>query len=318
MRSCIIVQISGRGILAVNPGTHYFSALMTEAANPESLFLAELGQRVRTMRAVRGMSRKVLSRVSGVSERYIAQLETGQGNASVILLRRLSHAMGARLEDLVVGEAAPEWLVVRDLLKTAGAERIARAKEILSGTAPQGAENDATARRRVALIGLRGAGKSTLGRIAAERLGWAFVELNREIENENGLSVPEIFALYGQEGYRRLEQSALRKLVERPGPMVLATGGGIVAEPLTFELVLSSFFTVWLKARPEEHMGRVRDQGDLRPMGDDRSAMQELRAILTSREPLYARAGAVVDTAGLTVERAADRLVAILEPASSR
>jgi XRE family aerobic/anaerobic benzoate catabolism transcriptional regulator len=291
---------------------------MTEAANPESLFLAELGQRVRTMRAVRGMSRKVLSRVSGVSERYIAQLETGQGNASVILLRRLSHAMGARLEDLIVAEAAPDWLVIRDLLKRAGTEQIARAKEILSGAAGLTAEGDPAARRRVALIGLRGAGKSTLGRIAAERLGWNFVELNREIENENGLSVSEIFALYGQEGYRRLEQSALRKLVERPGPMVLATGGGIVAEPLTFELVLSSFFTVWLKAPPEEHMRRVRDQGDLRPMGDDRSAMQELRAILGSREPLYARAGAVVDTAGLAVDAAADRLVELLEAPASR
>jgi XRE family aerobic/anaerobic benzoate catabolism transcriptional regulator len=291
---------------------------MTEAANPETLFLAELGQRVRTMRAVRGMSRKVLSRVSGVSERYIAQLETGQGNASVILLRRLSDAMGARLEDLVVAEAAPEWLVIRDLLKGAGTEQIARAKEILSGAAAQPAEGEPATRRRVALIGLRGAGKSTLGRIAAERLGWSFVELNREIENENGLSVSEIFALYGQEGYRRLEQSALRRLLERPGPMVLATGGGIVAEPLTFELVLSSFFTVWLKARPEEHMRRVRDQGDLRPMGDDRSAMQELRAILVSREPLYGRAGAVVETAGLTVESAADRLVAVLDGAPSR
>ena len=291
---------------------------MTEAADPERLFLAELGQRVRTMRAVRGMSRKVLSRVSGVSERYIAQLETGQGNASVILLRRLSHAMGARLEDLIVAEAAPDWLVIRDLLKRAGTEQIARAKEILSGAPGATAVGDPAGRRRVALIGLRGAGKSTLGRIAAERLGWSFVELNREIENENGLSVSEIFALYGQEGYRRLEQSALRKLVERPGPMVLATGGGIVAEPLTFELVLSSFFTVWLKARPEEHMRRVRDQGDLRPMGDDRSAMQELRAILVSREPLYGRAGAVVETAGLTVESAADRLVAVLDGAPSR
>jgi XRE family aerobic/anaerobic benzoate catabolism transcriptional regulator len=291
---------------------------MTEAANPERLFLAELGQRVRTMRAVRGMSRKVLSRVSGVSERYIAQLETGQGNASVILLRRLSHAMGARLEDLIVAEAAPDWLVIRDLLKRAGTEQIARAKEILSGAPGATAAGDPAGRRRVALIGLRGAGKSTLGRIAAERLGWSFVELNREIENENGLSVSEIFALYGQEGYRRLEQSALRKLVERPGPMVLATGGGIVAEPLTFELVLSSFFTVWLRARPEEHMRRVRDQGDLRPMGDDRSAMQELRAILGSREPLYARAGAVVDTAGLAIDAAADRLVSVLDALPSR
>jgi XRE family aerobic/anaerobic benzoate catabolism transcriptional regulator len=287
---------------------------MTEAADPERVFLAELGQRVRTMRAVRGMSRKVLSSVSGVSERYIAQLESGQGNASVILLRRLSHAMGARLEDLMVGsEASPDWLVIRDLLKVAGEAQIAQAKDILAGNTAKPPRGNAERAPRVALIGLRGAGKSTLGRLAAERLGWSFVELNREIEAETGLSVAEIFALYGQEGYRRLEQSALRRLVKQPGPMVLATGGGIVAEPLTFELVLSSFFTVWLKAKPEEHMRRVRQQGDLRPMGDDRSAMQELRAILASREPLYGRASAVVDTAGLSVERAAQRLVEVLE-----
>ena len=287
---------------------------MTEAADPESLFLAELGQRVRTMRALRGMSRKVLSRVSGVSERYIAQLESGQGNASVMLLRRLAHGMGAKLEDLTaVEDNAPDWAVIRDLLKDASEAQIAQAKAVLAGRTGGVGTEETQASARVALVGLRGAGKSTLGRIAAERLGWRFVELNREIERDTALSVPEIFALYGQEGYRRLEQAALRRLVEEPGPLVLATGGGVVAEPLTFELLLSSFFTVWLKARPEEHMRRVREQGDLRPMGDDRSAMQELRAILASREPLYARAGAVVDTAGLSVDDAADRLVAVLE-----
>ncbi len=283
---------------------------LAHAADPEGSFLAELGQRVRTMRAVRGMSRKVLSKVSGISERYIAQLESGQGNVSIILLRRVSNAMGARLEDLIpTMEGTPDWPIIRDLLRGASPEQIAQAKEILSG----GAAPTAAPAQRVALIGLRGAGKSTLGRIAAERLGWTFVELNREIERENGLSVAEIFALYGQEGYRRLEQTTLRRLIAQPGSMVLATGGGIVAEPLTFDLVLQSFFTIWLKAKPEEHMRRVRDQGDLRPMGDDRSAMQELRAILVSREPLYARARAVVDTAGQSVEGSAERLVGAIE-----
>ena len=166
----------------------------------------------------------------------------------------------------------------------------------------------------IALIGLRGAGKSTLGRMLAKKIGWNFVELNKEIEAQNGLSVAEIIALYGQEGFRRLEQAALTQLLARKELTVLATGGGIVSEPLTFDLILSSFYTIWLKAEPEEHMARVRKQGDLRPMADDRSAMAELRNILVSREPLYARASAVVDTAGLTVDAAAARLTDAVAP----
>jgi XRE family aerobic/anaerobic benzoate catabolism transcriptional regulator len=165
----------------------------------------------------------------------------------------------------------------------------------------------------VALIGLRGAGKSTLGKLAAERLGWTFVELNAEIERENALSVQEIFAIYGQEGYRRLEQAALRRLTEHPGPLILATSGGIVAEPLTYDLLLQAFYTIWLRARPEEHMSRVREQGHLATTGDHASAMQELRAVLASREPLYARAPATVDTSNIPVQTMLDRLTAAIE-----
>ena len=148
----------------------------------------------------------------------------------------------------------------------------------------------------------------------AKKIGWNFVELNKEIERENGLSVAEVIALYGQEGFRRMEQAALGQLLARKEPMVLATGGGIVSEPLTFDLILSSFYTIWLKAEPEEHMARVRRQGDLRPMADDRSAMAELRNILVSREPLYARASTTVDTAGLSVDAAAARLIDAVRP----
>ncbi len=289
-------------------------------ARDEQAFLGELGRRVRHVRALRGMSRKVLARVSGISERYIAQLESGKGNVSIKLLRRVSAAMGGRIEDLIVdGPVAQDWPVIRDLMRTASDAQIAQARAILAGAAPKTPADPAQTRiDRVALIGLRGAGKSTLGRIAAERLGWTFVELNAEIERAHGLSVAEIFAMYGQEGYRRLEQAALRAQVARPGPIILATGGGIVAEPLTLDLLLSSFFTVWLKARPEEHMARVRQQGDLRPMADDRAAMQELHAILKSREPLYARARATVDTAGISVDAAAQKLIAAIAPARQR
>jgi XRE family aerobic/anaerobic benzoate catabolism transcriptional regulator len=286
---------------------------MTDQHDPEASFLEQLGQRVRTMRALRGMSRKVLAKVSGISERYIAQLESGKGNVSIVLLRRVSNAMAAHLEDLIPStEPAPDWAVLRDLLRKATPPQIAQAKEILAG-------GNAAAQRQmsfagIALIGLRGAGKSTLGKMLAKQIGWSFVELNKEIEQQNGLSVAEIIALYGQKGFRRMEQAALGQLLARKELMVLATGGGIVSEPLTFDLVLSSFYTIWLKAKPEEHMARVRRQGDLRPMADDRSAMAELRNILVSREPLYARASAVVDTAGLSIDSAAARLVEAVAP----
>ena len=278
----------------------------------ESDFLDQLGQRVRRMRGLAGMSRKVLAEVSGISERYIAQLESGKGNVSIVLLRRIAYAINAALEDLIPGdEPSPDWPVIRDLLKKAGASQIAQVKELLAGGA------SAPLRRSfsgIALIGLRGAGKSTLGRMLAEHIGWSFVELNKEIERQNGLSVAEIIALYGQEGFRRMEQAALVQLLARKELMVLATGGGIVSEPVTFDLILNSFYTIWLKAEPEEHMARVRKQGDLRPMADDRSAMAELRNILVSREPLYARANAVVDTAGLSVDAAAARLGEAVKP----
>jgi XRE family aerobic/anaerobic benzoate catabolism transcriptional regulator len=286
---------------------------MTENPDPEAGFLEQLGQRVRTMRALAGKSRKTLAKESGISERYIAQLEGGKGNVSIVLLRRVSKAIGVRLEDMVSSaELAPDWAVIRDLVRKATPNQIAQAKDVLSG-------QSASAQRRmsfagIALIGLRGAGKSTLGRMLANKIGWSFVELNKEIERENGLSVAEIIALYGQEGFRRMEQASLGQLLKRKELMVLATGGGIVSEPLTFDLILSSFYTIWLRAEPEEHMARVRKQGDLRPMADDRSAMAELRTILLSREPLYARASAVVDTAGLSVDAAAARLIDAVAP----
>ena len=287
---------------------------MTEPAIPKPAFSSSSASAPAPCAALRGMSRKVLAKVSGISERYIAQLESGKGNVSIVLLRRLAHAMGAQLEDLIPdGRPAPDWPVIRDLMRkaTPAADRAGQGRA-LGPAAPSAQRKISFA--GIALIGLRGAGKSTLGKLLAKNIGWTFVELNKEIERQNGLSVAEILALYGQEGFRRMEQIALVQLLARKEPMVLATGGGIVSEPLTFDLILSSFYTVWLKAKPEEHMARVRGQGDLRPMADDRSAMAELRTILVSREPLYARAAAVVDTAGLSVDAAAARLVDAVAP----
>lgn len=285
---------------------------MTPQAEPESQFLEQLGQRVRTMRAMRGMSRKVLAKASGISERYIAQLESGKGNVSIVLLRRVSAAMDKQVEDLIPSaETSPDWPVIRDLIRSATPEQIAQAKEILAGNSPARHGREFAG---IALIGLRGAGKSTLGKLLAKSIGWPFVELNKEIERINGLSVAEIMALYGQEGFRRMEQTALTQVLTGTEPVVLATGGSIVSEPVTFDLLLSSFYTVWLRAKPEEHMGRVRKQGDMRPMESERSDMQELRTILLSREPLYARASAQVDTADLTIQEAAARLYDTVAP----
>jgi XRE family aerobic/anaerobic benzoate catabolism transcriptional regulator len=286
---------------------------MTKDSDAETGFLEQLGQRVRTMRALRGMSRKVLAKVSGISERYIAQLESGKGNVSIVLLRRVSGAMGAHVEDLIPSsDPVQDWPVIRDLLRKASPAQIAQAKDVLAGGATSTHKRPAFS--GISLIGLRGAGKSTLGKRLAEKIGWKFVELNKEIERQNGLSVAEIINLYGQEGFRRMEQAALGQLLARKELMVLATGGGIVSEPLTFDLILTSFYTIWVKAEPEEHMARVRGQGDLRPMAEDPSAMAELRNILLSREPLYARANAVVDTAGLSVDAAAARLLDAVTP----
>jgi XRE family aerobic/anaerobic benzoate catabolism transcriptional regulator len=277
-------------------------------------FLTELGARVRRIRALRGMSRKVLAEASDISERYIAQLEGGMGNVSVLLLRRVAKAAGITLDELIA-DAPDEMASFRDLLRTASPEAIERAKAMLRGE-----DTVALYRRpaidRVALIGLRGAGKSTLGRLAAKRLSWKFIELNREVEHDSGFSMAEIFRLYGQEGYRRLELTALRKISTRREPMILATGGGIVSEPATFELLVSSFFTIWLRASPEEHMARVRQQGDLRPMANERAAMDDLRTILSTREPFYARADAVIDTSGRSVDSGANEILEVIASGS--
>lgn len=277
-------------------------------------FLAELGARVRRIRALRGMSRKVLAEASDISERYIAQLEGGVGNVSVLLLRRVAKAAGVTLDDLM-SDTPAEMASFRDLLCTASAEAMERAKAVLRGEGTVSLHRRVVV-NRVALIGLRGAGKSTLGRLAAKRLRWKFIELNREVEREGGFSMAEIFRLYGQEGYRRLELKALRKICARREAMILASGGGIVSEPASFELLLTSFFTIWLKALPEEHMARVRQQGDLRPMANERAAMDELRTILSTREPLYARATAVIDTSGHSIDASVNEILSIVASCS--
>ena len=273
----------------------------------EDDFVRMVGERVRMARARRGISRKVLSELSGVSQRYLAQLEGGQGNISIALLKRIAVALDHRIEWLV-GEDDPwnsDALRVAALFRAATVEQKRRVLALLD---PDNAGEQRG--RRVALIGLRGAGKSTLGRLAAAARDIPFVELNAEIEATSGMPVNELMALYGQEGYRRLERHAVERIAAAHDSVILAVAGGIVSEPDTFNFLLRHFHTIWLKAKPEEHMSRVRKQGDTRPMAGNPAAMDELKTILTSRESLYAQSGAQVDTSGKDVE---DSLADLLE-----
>ena len=311
-RSKIAPQHSGADDAGSTPPAALAPGASFPAAASDEAYLDGLGHRVRRIRALRGMSRKVLAQESGISERYIAQLEGGEGNLSIILLRRIAQATGVPVED-IVSDADDASAALRELVRHASPERLVEIRKLLQGGQPK---TSAPEVRRIALIGLRGAGKSTLGQMAAERLGVDFIELNRDIETERGFSVTEIFKLYGQEGYRRMEFAALKRIASRNRPMIVATGGGVVAEASSFEYLLKHFYTIWVKALPEEHMQRVRKQGDLRPMANNRAAMKELVTILESRAPLYGRADAVVDTSNKPIEESLEDLLACIRSAS--
>jgi XRE family aerobic/anaerobic benzoate catabolism transcriptional regulator len=289
-----------------------------EHKNGEAEYLRLLGERIRAARARRGMTRKILARDSGVSERYLAQLETGHGNISIILLRQVAQAMSLPLAELV--REGPEHPVEFSLLVQSLArlepKQLAEARRLL--TESFGASMERDRRQRIALIGLRGAGKSTLGAKLAASLGIPFVELDREIERIAGMSLAALFDLYGQSAYRRYERRALESVIETHDRAVIAAGGSLVSEPATFDLLLSACFTVWLTARPEEHMSRVMAQGDLRPMADNTEAMEDLRRILDGRAALYSKADATVETAGTSVDQSLDLLKSAVaaEPSS--
>ncbi|GAB4172136.1 MAG: helix-turn-helix transcriptional regulator [Rhodocyclaceae bacterium] len=274
----------------------------------ENEYLGMLGERIRNLRARRGMTRRILAQQSAVSERYLAQLETGHGNISIILLRQIAQAMGLPLADLVREEPEQpvELTLLIHFLSRLSPRKLARARSMLSAEFESAGHHDR--RRRIALIGLRGAGKTTLGQRLATRLGVVFVEAAREIEREAGTVLSEIFSLYGQAAYRRYERRAIEAVLDRHEAFVLAPGGSIVSEPATFDLMLSSCFTVWLKATPDEHMARVLAQGDYRPMNGDEEAMDDLRRILAGREALYSKADAILDTSGKSVDESFDEL----------
>jgi XRE family aerobic/anaerobic benzoate catabolism transcriptional regulator len=278
-----------------------------DRADGDSRYLALLGDRVRGARARRGMTRKILSAESGVSERYLAQLESGRGNVSIILLRQIAAAMHLPLSELVQDspDRPVEMALILEQLAELDSEDLAGLHRYLRQRyTPEAAQNG-----RIALIGLRGAGKSTLGRALAERLDLPFVQLNRQIEEKAGMGLDEIFDLLGRTAYRRLERQCLEQAIESHPGSVLETGGGLVTEPGTYERLLSSCFTIWLQASPEEHMARVAAQGDQRPMAGNREAMKDLHRILDSRESLYRKADTTLDTTARTLDDCLEELV---------
>jgi XRE family transcriptional regulator, aerobic/anaerobic benzoate catabolism transcriptional regulator len=277
-------------------------ALKARAAARKDGFLVELGNQTRRLRARRGLTRKELAREAHVSERHLANLEMGVGNPSVQVLRQVAGALECSASELIdCDEVSPDLLLIRDLLRGRSDDELAKVRQAITNHLGL-TGNQASRASRIALVGLRGAGKSTLGKMLADSLKCPFVEVNREVERLAGCSPEEIHALLGASAYRRYERRALEEVVSRNQRAVIATPGGIVSETATFNLLLQGCFTIWLKAAPEEHMSRVLAQGDIRPMAGNKQAMDDLRLILRERTPFYGKADAVCDTTGKTLQ----------------
>jgi XRE family transcriptional regulator, aerobic/anaerobic benzoate catabolism transcriptional regulator len=260
-------------------------------------FLVALGERVRTLRSRRGMTRKAAAQAADVSERHLANLEYGEGNVSILLLLQVAQALQSSLAELLgdVTTQSPEWLLIRELLDGRDDATLRKARMALADLLGTGTSTGPRS-QCIALIGLRGAGKSTLGQMLADDLGYPFVELSREIEKFAGCSVSEIQGLYGQNAYRRYERRAVEEAIQIYPEAVLATPGGLVSDAATFNLLLGHCTTVWLQADPEDHMNRVRAQGDMRPMAASSEAMEDLKNILAGRSAFYSKAQLKVNT----------------------
>jgi len=285
-------------------------------AGPDSAaeFLAAIGREVRRNRAKRGMTRRQLAQASETSERYLAQIESGAGNPSASVLRAIAQALDLPASALLpeTGARKAALGVILDLLAQVPEDELPElAKMIAARVAlPQSADRA----RRIALVGLRGAGKSTLGRMLAQHLGWPFIELDRVVEEDYGASIPDLIEMAGTATFRRQERAALDRIVAAHESAVITTAGGIVSNPETYALLLRRSHTIWIKARPEDHMSRVMAQGDFRPMAQNRAAMADLMAILEARRADYARAEAELDTSGEAIEQSFAALLRIVAP----
>jgi XRE family aerobic/anaerobic benzoate catabolism transcriptional regulator len=278
----------------------------------EGDFLLFLGPRVREVRNRRGMTRKMVAQDADVSERHLAQLESGEGNISILLLRRIAAALNISLTELFAPnvEEPAEKQTIRRFLERLPVNRL---EDVLIRLRREFSDEEKIRRMRIALIGLRGAGKSTLGFRLAEDSNIPFTELDREIEKDTGMPLAEIFSLYGQSGYRAIENRTLERVLHEPGRAIISVGGGVVSEKVTYDYLLANCYTIWIKAQPDEHMSRVIAQGDFRAMAGSDQAMEDLRRILEAREPLYRKADMVLDTSGSSVEESFSKLKSALQ-----
>ncbi len=306
---CIIVPVSSMS--SAHTSRHRPLAASEPAA--DAAFLEFVGQKVRDARSRRGMTRKMLAHEADVSERHLAQIELGEGNVSIILLKRITTALNIPMGEVFSAEkpnGAAEDALRRILAQIPERQLNAAAARLVA----EFGASDRDRYGRIALIGLRGAGKSTLGSMLAADLGVPFVELDKEIEKDAGTDLSEIFSLYGQTGYRRIEKKALDRVLRTRPRAVISIGGGVVSEKETYDQLLGSCFTVWVKAKPEEHMSRVMAQGDFRAMADNAEAMEDLRRILEAREPLYRKADVHLETSRESVEQSFAKLKQAIQP----
>lgn len=280
---------------------------LQDVHSDDALLTARVGSAVRAARREAGLPRHALAEVAGISERYIGQLETGRANVSLNVLQKIAAALGAEIVDLL-DEGQAHYAPLSDLLSGLNEHQLRDAYGILA----RHFEAERQAKCGVALVGLRGAGKTSLGRALAEKLGLEFVQLTQLVTERAGMTTQELVELAGLEAFRRLEREALLALIEENTKVVLETSGGLVGAPETYRLVLEHFHTVWVKARPEEHMQRVVDQNDLRPMAGRPEAMNDLKALLADRQQAYGQAAAVLDTSGLDEPTTADRLARLV------
>ncbi len=283
----------------------------SEANGEKHPVLIELGLRLRTLRSRRGLTRKGTSRAAGVSERYLANLEHGVGNPSMLILQQLAGALQCPVAEVIgdVTTLSPEWLLIREALAGRSDADLRRARQAIAALFVSAEAHPKAG--RIALVGLRGAGKSTLGRLLGERLGVPFVEVSREIERIAGGDIRQIHDLYGINAYRRYERRALEEAIRAHADAVFAIPGGLVSDPANFNLLLQRTTTIWLAASPEDHMQRVMRQGDLRPMAASREAMDDLRQILAGRKAFYAKCDHRLDTSDKTLDEALEALFEI-------